>query len=188
MTHFEFEQAINRLKKTFPATQFGEERERLMFRAVASLPAENLNRIVDHFIATFRQAPLPKDFLEAAAKERIHLKPLRDQTPPPPPGCRLCLDSGIINVRYAKTRRDVFMNCNCGAQSVRDFPFWSREMESDFTLAPFSGRDWAPKQASDKSFTESLKEKVEEWKLKLQISHGFWNDYFSPQPEPPSVA
>lgn len=70
MIRDEFNAQISRLVATFNKSAFTDERITLIYKSVSGLKANEFGRIVDQFIANFRQAPLPKDFQEAANKER----------------------------------------------------------------------------------------------------------------------
>lgn len=193
MTDLEFDMAMRRVTETFPNKgAYTEERLKLIFKATRSLPAHAFNRIVDHFVANSRYAPLPKDFLEAAAKERVHLgESIRQWTSPPPIACKWCNDGGVMEVEGKQTRNEYFIRCGCeaGRFSIhRDLPRWtSSEFGQHFIAHAMFGERalrWKPKNFDPSDSVNSLHDKLEEWKLKLDLSKAFWREWFGQSEEP----
>lgn len=82
MTPIHFNSEMGRIYSLFGDKFYPSERIKLIWHSVNRLPDESFTRIVDHLISSFRQAPLPKDFKEAAVAERHHAKtPFGDSTP-----------------------------------------------------------------------------------------------------------
>lgn len=77
MTQEEFIFQMKRFDSVFGPKVYPFERLELIKRHVIDLPPYNFSRIVDHLLSTMRQAPLPKDFKEAALNERTHMEDLR---------------------------------------------------------------------------------------------------------------
>lgn len=65
-----FKAQIQRLEKRFGEKYFSDDVLILIRKALQGLDNHHLLKITDHYLSTFRQAPLPKDFFEAAKKER----------------------------------------------------------------------------------------------------------------------
>jgi hypothetical protein len=175
-----------KLRTEFGPKAFTPERQDIIARAVRTLPDRNFEKIVQHFIANFRQAPLPRDFLEAAAKERVHLGEIkREWVPAPEPDCDWCNDGGVMEVEARQSGREYFIRCGClaGHKSFRtDLPIWSTETFGEyFKVHKMKGARalrWKSKNAFDpKAAIESLNDKVEEWKVKHQVSVIFWREW-----------
>lgn len=66
MTEMEFSDGINRLISDFGAQSFKKERMLMIWKMVCDLSSQDFNRICSQFLSTMRQAPLPKDFQDAA--------------------------------------------------------------------------------------------------------------------------
>jgi hypothetical protein len=77
MTETEFLFQMQRLISAFGEKSFDRGRMELISRHVRDLSPHSFSRIVDHLLSNFRQAPLPKDFAEAARGERNHASDLR---------------------------------------------------------------------------------------------------------------
>lgn len=77
MTQEEFVHQMKRFDSVFGQKSYPWERLELIKRHVIDLPPYNFSRIVDHLLSTMRQAPLPKDFKEAAYAERKQMEDLR---------------------------------------------------------------------------------------------------------------
>jgi hypothetical protein len=178
-----------RLRENFGEAAFKPGREDLIGKAVRSLSDQSFEKIVSHFIANFRQAPLPKDFFEAAAKERIYTS-TRSIPPPKPIDCHWCNDGGVIEVLHKETQKEYFMRCDCleGAGSPcgrvkgsfrTEVPVWSKEYEREYVRFKFFGEralKWKPKRGFDPNDPQgSLKELVEIWSLKMRLSSIHFN-------------
>lgn len=70
MTYSEFDIEMSRLRKTFAATAYGEERTKLIWQEVSWLPIATFRKMVDIFIGSFKSAPLIPDFRDMMAKVR----------------------------------------------------------------------------------------------------------------------
>lgn len=71
MTYPEFEIQMKRVFSEFDQKFYGPEKMKLIWNAVQVLPSRQFEKVVSELIANFRQAPLPKDFRDAAFPE-IH--------------------------------------------------------------------------------------------------------------------
>lgn len=83
MTLDQFKFQISRLESTFGERNFDTERLDLIMTSVMWMELGEFSKIVSHFIATFRSAPLPKDFKEAAMiqRHRAEKSQVRDSIP-----------------------------------------------------------------------------------------------------------
>lgn len=70
MTDEQFQFQMKRLESAFGEKHFDLERLDLIKQSVFWMELGQFSSVVDHFISSFRQAPLPKDFKEAAIHER----------------------------------------------------------------------------------------------------------------------
>lgn len=77
MTEDEFIYQMKRLENEFSSKHFGYERLNRIKQCVMDLTPYGFSRVIDHMIDNFRQAPLPKDFREAARAERNAYADLR---------------------------------------------------------------------------------------------------------------
>ena len=77
MNETEFLEKMARLTGSFGDKAFDRGRMDIIYRCVRELPPISLDRIIDHMISNFRQAPLPKDFKAAVIAEKNHFSDLR---------------------------------------------------------------------------------------------------------------
>lgn len=66
MTEADFDRGIARLTAEYGSNHFKAEKLKLIWGFVAGLGAFEFDKILSHFLASMRQAPLPKDFQEAS--------------------------------------------------------------------------------------------------------------------------
>jgi hypothetical protein len=72
MTAAHFNQQMGRLYSLFGEKNFPPERLKIIWSSVEGLDDGSFTKIINHFVSSFRQAPLPKDFNEASRLERHH--------------------------------------------------------------------------------------------------------------------
>lgn len=71
MTQSEFDQQMSRITNTFGEGRvYSRDRIAQIWKTVCDLSGYQFARIVDNFLSSFRQSPLPKDFADAARAER----------------------------------------------------------------------------------------------------------------------
>lgn len=181
MNPVEFDIEMGRLYGVFPRSNFSDERRKLIFYIVESLPASSFRRIVDHFIATFRQAPLPKDFIEAKVREN-HNAPRQSgaYSPAPDPNCEKCYDSGILEIQHESGPDIYFCRCRCYAGHMTDhteLPMWTYDLHAKEFKPLYSSEGrykvWIPKDG-----ISGLNEKVAIWKAQKKESLKFWRWWF----------
>lgn len=102
MTESEFLNEVGRLIGAFGEKAFSKDRLELIAGHVRGLPAFNFRRIVNHMVSTHRQAPLPKDFADAARAERQSIK-IFDSGPAAK--CKRCVDGYVSVIRTFEGRR-----------------------------------------------------------------------------------
>lgn len=79
----EYNEQVDRLKRTFGEKHFPADRYNLIWVATKEFPVEWFSRLVDQMIAGMRQAPMPADFIEAAREQKFrdHEKRKKNETP-----------------------------------------------------------------------------------------------------------
>lgn len=108
ITREQFALQIDRLIDVWGDKAFSEQREYLIWEAVDGLQYAQVIALVDGFIRSSRNAPLPQDFIAAASE--FESKKLRymlgEEKPIDEAACKDCLDSGFIRLtrrtEYAK--------------------------------------------------------------------------------------
>lgn len=190
MTQHCFDTQMARLKETYGARTYGPGREELILKSTRHLHDYAFEKIVSRFIADSRQAPLPKDFIDAANRERGgHQRLLRDNVADPI-RCEWCNDGGVIEVTHTADSKEYFMRCDCEnhlperertwAKHFRtELPYWGGDMEKFFTRHKMYGPralKWRPRRFDPGRILESTHDVVERWKLKLKVSAVFWRE------------
>lgn len=181
MTPIEFDQAMSRLTLSFPQSSYSGERLKLIWEKCSWMTARSFERIVGNFIAGNRYAPLPKDFIDAAIKERQALGERKDMAPPTPIACHWCNDGGVCEVMRKADGEEFF--CRCGCQTGRDsiqqqLPQWSSSMESEFLRHAMFGQRaqrWMPDKGFDSKRPEACLEFLrDKWREKAKRSAVMW--------------
>jgi hypothetical protein len=173
-----------KLRTEFGAKAFTPGKEELVSKAVRSLPDASFEKIVNHFVATFRAAPLPRDFFEAAMKERAHLGHPKDTAPRKEIVCKWCVDGGVIEVLHKESGEEYFARCGCtsGENSIhtnlKRF-IWAGYLANDFHVHQMMGERamrWRPEAFNPKSAEESLRALRDIWRAKVKKSEAFWGE------------
>lgn len=176
MTEIYFREQIGRLSSEWPKS-FSPEKQKLIAKALKDVPDYAVEKIVTHFLSTFRQAPLPKDFIDAALRETLGREQRRaEEYIDREPRCPKCWDCGVFEVQHDQTREIAFIRCSCleGDKSFHQkLPQWDAfTFGSEFTpLYMNDGRGglWKPEQGMS-----GLDEKAALWKAKIEQSLEFW--------------
>lgn len=189
MNHLEFDKAMMRLGASFPNAQYSGERLKLIWEKCEFMPARSFERIVGNFVSGSRYAPLPKDFIDAAIKERQHLGFAREIAPAAPIECDWCNDGLVMEIMRKDDGEEFFCRCECNLwphnsekprrwSSHTQLPIWAKEAERHFLpLKMFGERAlrWKPPRGFDpRKPEESLKGMVERWQLKMRKSEQMW--------------
>lgn len=122
MTQEAFKSQLQRLKNQWPSA-YGDERTKVLFHAVKSLPDWWMESSVNHFLKEFATAPLPRHFIERAdeyeeeRKNKFALAGKADDFPPT--DCPSCSGSGYSTTRDEKLRYSYLCRCNCSAGNRR---------------------------------------------------------------------
>lgn len=187
MTHECFQSQMARLRETYGAKIYGAGREELILKTARDLADHAFERIVSHFIANARQAPLPKDFQDAARSE-WRGRTIGPEGAQAPIECRWCNDGGVVEVTHKGSGKEYFMRCGCEAhlpERDRDWrkhhrtevPEWADDHALNFTRHEMFGAralKWKPKAFNARLLERSIQNKAEEWKLKMRVSAVFW--------------
>lgn len=173
-----FTNGMNKLSKRWSAinTQGLEDR---YFKAIEALPEEAFKEIIYNLLDSAQKMPLPKDFNEAAKDWRnrfykengFYFGSEKNEIEQIEPGCKWCLDTGVLKVMSHNDNDWKFFSCDCdnGKKNEHLFPIWSNELLQaykkvilDFKFKPEI--DNLTKESQDLS----VYNKIFEWKkLKL---------------------
>jgi hypothetical protein len=98
ITKYQLKLQIDRLIDVFGEKSFSDQRELMIWEAVEGLAYPQVIGIVDHFIRSSKNAPLPQDFVEAAKGferqgRKRPLGELQDDAK-----CADCDDSGFVMI------------------------------------------------------------------------------------------
>jgi hypothetical protein len=188
MTEEFFTLQMGRLGSVFGEKNFQREKLKLIFNACSRLPEASFEKIITHFISTFRQAPLPTDFFQATLAEARSLYSGGSQRSEVPYSqeCDICNDSGITNVRLKDTTETYFINCACADTEVGSWkkkvqwpqlPTWHPSMYKHFDLIPMLGEEakkWKPNRYDRRHPIESLNSKTSSWAAHIKKSAKFY--------------
>jgi hypothetical protein len=187
MTHPLFQEQMARLRTEFGAKAFTPGREQIIAKACKNLPDANFIRIVDHMLTTQRYAPLPKDFAEAAMRERHHIgydDIDRRELPAIPIKCPWCVDGGVVEVMQKHTGEEYFARCGCSAgrdsmhQALEQFT-WTGYRADEFLLHKMQGeraKRWKPAKFDAEKAHASLEHMRNVWREKMRKSKVLWGE------------
>ena len=175
-----FKKQMDRLVAVFGDKPFHQEKIKLIFGSVRSLPEDSFEAIVTHFLSTFRSAPLPKDFHEAAIKERNNMPKARSEDPVEEELCKWCLNSGLMEIHHKQSEKDYLVRCGCeeGAASIHTkVPRWNKvNMAEKFTAVLAKPKKWAPDKFDPDRPMRSLQDRIELLAMKLELSRIFFEE------------
>jgi|GEM_PF-4418450 len=185
MTEDFFKTKMSVIAAEFGGKPFTAERFRMIWHVLKDLPENSFSKIVNHFLSTFRQMPLPKDFIDAAIRERSGVKnrTFNDEGESREPQCQKCCDCGLFEVQQDRTKLIALVRCSCetGANSIhRDLPRWDPFTMGRFFSPLHMGQNsrhliWRPDiPVNPRDIMGSLEEKMKIWKLKIRESLEFW--------------
>lgn len=178
MTDEQFALQVDRLKLAFGPKAFDAQRLYLIQNSIRSVEYQEFIRIVNRLIATKRpnDPPLPKDFMEYAAKRREMNWQEREQKHEL--YCQACIDAGVVRVEHngygtlaicdAIDREGQICRQGAGqpwklpkvsALGLRSQPLPWQEFKCEFD----------PKRPLG-----SLREKFSWWKEKVRTAEGYW--------------
>jgi hypothetical protein len=189
VTQEHYNAQMGRIYSLFGDKAFPAERLKIVWQTCKDLPDRSFTKIIDHFASSFRHAPLPKDFIEAAIRERAGMSPRRfeESAASHEPECNKCCDAGVFEVQHDKTRQIVFIRCDCemGKDSIhRDFPQWNALKFGNQFTPIFMGHNqryliWKPDEGwKPERGMGQLDEKIALWKIIVNESKDFWKACF----------
>jgi hypothetical protein len=182
MNKLEFSEQMSRMTEAFGEKIYTASRTALIWKLVEDMEPGDFRRVVDHFIRTCRQAPLPADFDQATIPYRRKILP---DTGALDPLCLRCNDVGFIRVRYhedTEGKSATLMRCSCPngkRHSDLFIPTWERGLEAAFAwdacpLEWFKPRNFEP---SGEGVTfDSLLGILDKWKARLRAADKHWKD------------
>lgn len=190
MLKTQFDHQIGRLISAFGKTHFSPERIDLIHRAVRGLTDAEFNSVIEHFLNTARQAPLPRDLAEAAMKERQRRFPggarIAD-TGAEEFKCQTCRDGGMMVATHRESKREYFIHCVCMdfphhrrnvlASRWMGLPVWHPRFINEFDQSYPDGKKWRPARFDKQNPSDSIAERVQEWVLQVELSRVFWGEY-----------
>lgn len=148
-----FDQQMEKLKSSFGLKSFEGQKSILIWKYVQNLFDSEFEKIVDHMIASFRYAPLPNDFNEAAKAElksryQSGWKERTEKEAARPIDCEWCIDSGFLYCSESDNpTTQFFMLCDCPAGKAKSddlIPHWSKSVAGAYKRLPFIVKDWVP--------------------------------------------
>ncbi len=181
MNKLEFSEQMARMTESFGEKTYTQSRTDLIWKMVQDMEPGDFRRVVDHFIRSSRNPPLPSDFDNATIPYRRKMIPEGETTP----DCSICLDVGFIRVRYhgdTAMASATLMRCPCsrGKRHPHLFiPTWERGLEQAFTWAPCPVEWFKPKEfdpGPEGVTLESLKSILDNWMGRLKSAHQHWTN------------
>lgn len=181
ISDLEFTNEMNRLAAKFPQV-LNKEALRRTYVYVKSIPSSGLHDIVNVFIDSFRQTPLPIDFEKAVSDwrrqyflktgiyfgESLEVQSLE-------PECGNCKDLGIVK---AKEDTIHFFRCVCerGKRETSKVPVYQGELRRAYDTEPcpihwFKPKGYVPGLPLE---VNEVWKRVEEWKGFLAKSEEQW--------------
>lgn len=166
----EFTDEMNRLSDRFPGAN-NKQVLRRVYMYVKDLPAEGLVSIVDGFIDSSRQAPLPNDFEKAATQWRGHyfLKTgiyygASIKANEPTIDCAECQDLGIVK---SKDKDFKLFRCDClpGRRCMDKFPVYRGDLKKYYEIEALPYGWFKPGEFVEGSpiYSKMLTEKGKDW-------------------------
>jgi hypothetical protein len=184
----EFESQIARLSDAFGKPGFTSERVALIYKYCGSLRAHQFTSIVDHFIATHRQAPLPQDFLKAYYEEKkreYQNHPTREAEHITEIECHDCYMTGWMFIKTKPTEPTVILHCSCQYGKIlaetRGEQFIPRWDKCDVLFAwiriPFPVKAFIPNtEERQKLLSTGFSNIVERWNQKKKEAEKYWRE------------
>lgn len=179
VTESQFNIQMERLYAVFGEKSFTEQRNAITWKYVGGLPYTNFIKIIDHFIGSFRYAPLPEDFKIASISERRSMAGSIGiiYAVPDVIKCRECDDLGILRVNHLRESIEMLVRCVCNASPTDKLPIWNEKKSGDWIKSKCPIDWFKPKQNLPEDDNKALKVLwpfVESWKAKLKFAEEFW--------------
>lgn len=177
----EFQTQMMRIQRTFDKVDYNVDRAKLIFDSVQDLDFYEFKRIVDQFIKTSRQAPMPSDFIQAADSFRKSRPRNVNPNEGLEPDCRHCVDVGFFQVAYHDTPESkTLMRCSCPIGETRHpkffIPQWEPKIAAVFKRESCPLSWFKPKDGvfDPEKPVYSLRGIVDAWMERLRLADGHW--------------
>lgn len=175
MTLDEFDSAFAPITTKWKNNYSPEQVERI-FKHVRDLNSWHLKLIVDAFLDTARQAPLPRDFRDAARayKKRLGISEKKHEYKYE---CEHCRDGGMLSLTDRTDGHRTFARCDCqrGKIETWNIPIWGPDLSRHFAREPLSSRDTGFLSHTHGPVTpDKLKGLVVAYKAKMKIAQQYW--------------
>lgn len=181
MTPIEFDMAMNDLAEAFPRAKYSASQRRTIFEKCEWMPYFSFKRIVNNFTLGARYAPTPKDFIDAAYKERQHHGFGKEEAPRKPIVCSYCNDGGVCEVMHKESGEEFFARCGCtlGEYSIhRELKrFEWTGADPAYLVHKMQGERaerWKPVAFNPSKAKESLEALADIWFAKVKRSRAHW--------------
>jgi hypothetical protein len=178
----EFQKELSRCNEAFGKSNFSEARADMIWSYVKDLSGHQMKRIVDNFIASSRQAPLPQDFLKATYEEKKRTyfgdkaKDAEQQMQEYKINCERCFETGLVFTKDETLPSPLLMRCSCasGAEAFEiDIPQWTPEIGQVFVRQPFPLKHFIPSSNSG-DLNLAIEGLADRWSAKKKFSAEFW--------------
>lgn len=179
LTQYQFNIQIERLSSVFGEKAFSEQRLALIWRHVERLSYSEFLKIIENFLGSFRYAPLPNDFKDAAASEMRANPRKAIEVHVWTPNCFECDDAGVIVV-YPEPEIESLMRCLCdkGTNHFSKLPEWSNSVskwkKEKCPVEWFRPDEMKRDMNGEINWQTSLNKKIEYWKAKVNLAEQFW--------------
>jgi hypothetical protein len=184
MNELEFQNIMQRIYATFGDKTYSKPRVEMIFAKARRIPPANFSKIVDHFLTTLRNAPMPIDFQNAVYGEmRANGWFEDDDIRGPEILCHECNDVGVIWVRYHDESVHSLMKCTCyeGLTDHTNLPTWDNGLRGVFKKSPLPS-SWFPRPDILNIKPIGSEEESEIWKAakvwmkKIRTAEKYWDD------------
>lgn len=187
ITEGQFDIQMQRIYQTFGEKNYSSQRMALIWQVAKQVSYQDFEKICNHLLATFRYAPLPKDFADAVTAEargknfedigrysdqvRININQI---------DCASCNDVGVVKVDYRDGGGTTLMRCLCAQAALHsdEIVQWDRALGQVFNTAPCPAEWFKPNikdSDSDKQISREIEKTMHAWGGRLKLAKDFWN-------------
>lgn len=176
MDQMDFNHHMQRIFQTFGDKTYSKPRMDMIYARARRIPPENFAKIVDQFVLTHRNAPMPIDFQSAVYGEMKALG-LFDNEQEFQVNCVECEDLGLIYVFYQAEHS--LMKCTCyeGKQDHTNLPMWHSSLRGAYGKAPVP-RSWFPKVSLEEvtGSQQDMWKATRTWLEKIRKAENYWKE------------
>jgi len=189
LNHKIFTDGMNKLAVAFPGITNLARMQRY-YAAVASLPDEAFDDVVNDLLDTARSMPLPKDFLESARVWRANFYRQNGSYYAEKSkieegdgiDCRKCGDLGYLKITHKNPEIKLLtvMRCHCemGGRGSRDIPEWDNALLTVYNCEPCPISWFKPdldvNSSNDAALLGTLFKKASGWRDFIKKSEAYW--------------